>query len=202
MKQLLAVLAFVFGSVSSQSAWSADHTRSPWYIGFGFGFSPNPEFTWSDGETFDFKDWSESSTNVVGRFKVGGVVNQNHLLGADIGFVSSAGSDEFADYAVVMSHQMFSYMFYPAGEGFFLRAGIGLGHLTLTAENTAFGDFEGTNNGTAVLFGGGYSWWIGRTFNIAINLDHEVHNYSDTTGDFVDVDKASATQLYVTFDWY
>lgn len=201
MKQFLTLLAFIFGVVVSQQSLADNGPRSPWYIGFGVGFSPNAEFE-DGGETHDFEYWSESDTNAVVRFKVGATLHEKHLLGGDFGFVSSVGSDAGGDYLIMMSHEMVSYTFFPATKGFFLHTGLGLGHLTLRADNTIFGDFEGRNDGTAVMFGVGYSFWIGRTFNIAVNLDHEVHNYSSSSGDFVDMDSASATQLYVSFDWY
>ncbi len=100
-----------------------------------------------------------------------------------------------------MLHQIVTYTFFPTGSGFSLRAGAGLGHLALSSDNGYF-TFDGTNDGTAVLFGVGYSFWIGRSFNIGLNLDHEVQNYSETDGDFAAVDRASATQFYISFDWY
>ncbi len=201
MKQFLIFISVGFWAMVYQPAFADNGPRSPWYIGFSVGTSTNAEYE-AGGASYSFKDFTGSSDTFGMSFRVGGTLGAKHLLGADIGFITAAGSDSLSDYVIMMSHEVLSYTFYPATKGFFLRVGAGLGHLDRSRSSYFYGDADGTDDGTAVMFGLGYSFWIGRTFNIGLNLDHELHNYSSNSGDYANVDSASATQFAVSFDWY
>lgn len=98
------------------------------------------------------------------------------------------------DASIIAMHAMAMYTYYPRARGFFMRAGIGPAALERALEGTVQ-----SSVGHAELVGLGYSFWIGRRFNIGVNFDLEVQTY---TGGDDNVDSAQLANFFVSADWY
>ena len=82
---------------------------------------------------------------------------------------------------------------------FFLRGGVGLA--TLRVDASGFGTSASASvNGVNLTVGGGYAFWIGRTFNLTLNLDLSGQSYSSS--DPTAPSKSNFTALWLGFDWY
>jgi hypothetical protein len=228
MKKCLASLCAPILVLASGTAFAEKGDRAGWYIGGGIGNAAVATYK-TGGTTYDYTDWTEDSfTPYVFHFKVGGTLAPKHLLGADIGivmsFVSSGDSDsgddsssccdddwDYAasgnrratgvraanselDASIVAMHIMAAYTYYPRAKGFFMRAGIGPASLTRELEGVTR-----VSSGHAELVGLGYSFWIGRRFNIGVNFDLELQTY---TGGDDNVDSSQLANLFVSADWY
>jgi hypothetical protein len=64
---------------------------------------------------------------------------------------------------------------------------------------TPSGEVSDDANGFGVLGGFGYAFWLGKSFNLTLNLDQSFQWYSNDPGE---PDKSQFTALYVGFDWY
>jgi hypothetical protein len=172
-------------------------TRDTWYIGFGIGVA--------DGTVKDalgnssFSEYlGQSPTTAAFNFKVGTTLTSRLLLGLDISGVSSsayyAGGSatlDIANYDAVAT-------FFPAERGFFLRAGAGLSRLTLDVTGFASQSFGGAN----ITAGAGHAWWIGRWFNLTVNLDYSAQFYGDHNGGTTGPQRSEFWALGLGFDWY
>jgi hypothetical protein len=93
---------------------------------------------------------------------------------------------EFAGASVVRTYDLVATLF-PWSEGFFMRGGFGL--------SSSGG--EGTN----VTVGTGYAFWLGRAFNLTVNLDYSAQFW----GSAVDEETSRSRDFWALgfgFDWY
>jgi hypothetical protein len=229
MKKHLVLLCAPVVALASGTAFAEKGDRAGWYIGGGIGNAAVATYKIGGTSYDYTDWTEDSVSPFVLHFKVGGTLAPKHLLGADIGLVmsisSSGDSDDGDDgdsstccddwdYAatgsrraarvsaanseldasIVALHAMVAYTYYPRARGFFLRAGIGPASLTRELE----GDTR-VSTGHAELLGLGYSFWIGRRFNIGVNFDLEVQTY---TGGDDNVDSSQLANLFVSADWY
>ena len=95
------------------------------------------------------------------------------------------------NYFLMLTH-------FPNREGFFVRVGGGLSRIGASIHAPS-GDFSMGDSGPGVLGGFGYAFWLGKTFNLTLNLDQSFQWYSNDPGE---PDRSQFTILYVGFDWY
>ncbi len=172
----------------------AAHRRDVWYIGFGLG--------WGDGSvrdatgTFTFGEILRgyAPTNLSLNFKIGLTLNPRMLLGFDLTTVRSFGSYGGFDAAIQVTNYDVMFTFFPTGEGFFLRGGAGLADLLV---DTSLG--SSTYGGVGVLGGLGYAFWLGRSFNLTLNVDVSGQWYGRST---VSPESSRLVNVYLGFDWY
>lgn len=87
---------------------------------------------------------------------------------------------------------------FPYEEGFFIRAGGGLSSI-LYQIDASWSNSSDTVGGYGVLGGLGYAFWLGKSFNLTVNLDHSRQFYPSST---TKPENSQFTILYLGFDWY
>jgi hypothetical protein len=170
--------------------------RDSWYIGFGIGGGGGDIRV--NGTTYSFKDFMGGGGDAVSmNFRVGWTASPNLLLGFDTGFLAGTGPSGTND-TVQLSHYDVGMMWFPMERGFYVRAAAGLSSIHIDTSGPVLlgtGDFRGWN----AIGGVGYAFWLGRTFNLTLNLDYEVQGYGSNN---VDVQGASGVSGWIGFDWY
>jgi hypothetical protein len=169
--------------------------RGPWYIGFGLG-GGDGSLELSDG-TADFKDLVyPGRTTVAFNFRVGATMSPRLLLGFDGGFVSASSDSDGYNSSVQLNYYDVGVMFFPMERGFYLRGGLGLSSVVQEVESP-FTPFDYSARGFNVLGGIGYAFWLGRSFNLTLNLDAQRHTFNEDN-----VESGTSWSAWVGFDWY
>jgi hypothetical protein len=166
--------------------------RGSWYIGFGLG-AGDGRILLEDG-TADFSDMvGPEPTPMAFNFRVGGTVTPNLLVGFDGGFVAASSSASGIDSSIQLNYYDAGFMYFPAEHGFFLRGALGLSSVVWEVDPGFSADARGFN----VLGGAGYAFWLGRTFNLTLNLEAARHWFSE-----VGLEGGTAWSAWLGFDWY
>jgi len=178
----------------AQPYYASRGRRDSWYIGFGLGTGGGSAS--GQGSTFSFRELNgdRSTTNVLLNFKVGATISPRLLLGFDLTAVRSAADQDGYDTAVQVNNYDAVATFFPMDTGLFVRGGLGLSAISVESPVTTV-----TASGANVLLGVGYAWWLGRTFNLTVNLDFSAQSYGSSN------DKPESSRvwaLYAGFDWY
>jgi hypothetical protein len=175
--------------------------RDRWYIGFGLG-GGDGSLELSDG-SHSFEDYvGTDPTQVFLNFKVGATITPKLLLGFDLTAIRS----EFDGGGATAGAQVTNYdavaTFFPTGRGFFLRGGVGLSAFGYDVE-TGYGSASDSTTGVNVLGGVGYAFWLGKAFNLTLNLDASAQSYGEQDDAYALLPESSSFwSLYVGFDWY
>ncbi len=176
--------------------------RGSWYIGFGLG-GGDGSLRLRDAGSMSFEDYvGPSPTQLTLNFKVGATMTPKLLLGFDITAIRSAWEDGGNTAAAQVTNYMAVATYFPTERGFFLRGGAGLSVFGVEAEATG-ASFSDSTSGVSVLGGIGYAFWLGRSFNLTLNLDLSAQSYgsqNDALGLLPESSRFWA--LYVGFDWY
>jgi hypothetical protein len=126
-------------------------------------------------------------------------VSPETLVGFDVTAVGQGGSGSGVDAHAQINNYFLMLTHFPFQEGFFFRVGGGFSRL-VNVIDTSFGDFDSSVTGVGVLGGVGYAFWLGKSFNLTLNLDYSEQWYSkDESGE---PDRSKFTVAYVGFDWY
>jgi hypothetical protein len=174
--------------------------RDTWYIGFGLG-SGGGQYRDSVG-TRALSDIGTDSTSVFLNFKVGATLTPRLLLGLDIAGISttgSAGTGWFGPMNATVQITNYDAMltWFPMERGLFLRGGAGLSAFTLDDPSAiTLRSIRGVN----ATVGGGYAFWLGRTFNLTVNLDLSAQRYDSSAAGAPT--RSNFTALWLGFDWY
>lgn len=173
--------------------------RDRWYIGFGIGGGGGSVS--GQGETFDFEDLNlgRDPSTLFFNFKVGATLTPRLLLGLDIGAIASVADEGGVSSGVSIANVDVVATFFPMERGLFLRGGLGRSGLTITAEGPGIGTLETSVDGFNVLGGIGWAFWLGRSFNLTVNLDLSRQWYGASTNLPED---SSFGALWLGFDWY
>ena len=176
------------------------HVRDSWYIGFGLGGGTG-EMT-AAGTTGSFKDFVGSNGSFVLQFEVGATLRPDLLLGLDVRGVRAQGNGftttgiPFSDGALQVSEYLAMLTWFPTGQGFFLRGGLGLAAITEDLGSLGSNDTRGVG-ALACL---GYAFWLGQHFNMTLNLDASAQAYgSSSTGA---PESSRFVDAYLGFTWY
>lgn len=192
---ILLAVAFGIFPAKGMAETSETHTRSNWYIGFGLGAGLDARYE-INGEEITFDDWLEGldkSPKTAINFKVGGTISPKTLLGFDGTAVRQEGTVG-VDAAIQINNYFLMLTHFPYEEGLFFRVGGGLSNIVAEVD----GDRD-VVSGYGILGGVGYAFWLGKSFNLTLNLDHSRQYYS---GGSDDPDRSQFTIAYVGFDWY
>ncbi len=195
MKRLL-VTVFALAVVLSfgLSAQAQNHQKSSWYIGFGIG---SGSASYEGDSIDDIYPNADTSTPLTLNFGVGAILSDNLMLGLDISALresASAGSDEVTYQT---NNYLASAMFFPMGEGFSIKGGLGLCAFQ-SSYDISGSTGSNTYNGYAFLVGAGYDFWLGETFNLGIRAEYSRQTYSDDEGP----DDTDFINVFVSFYWF
>lgn len=174
-------------------------TRDSWYIGFGLG-SGSGGFTFDNGNHYRFNEGLSDPVAVSLNFKVGATLSPTLLLGFDVTALRTEGTitDGFgnqATYGVQVTNYDAMLTWFPVERGPFLRGGLGLASIS----EDVTGGGSNSRTGVGVLVGGGYAFWLGRSFNLTLNLDLSAQSYGKSLNE---PKSSSFANLWVGFDWY
>ena len=97
------------------------------------------------------------------------------MIGFDLTAVSQTGSLGGIDGHIQINNYFFMFTHFPKEEGFFIRAGGGLSNLMFEIDG-AFSASDSTG-GFGILGGIGYAFWLGKSFNLTLNIDHSRQFY-------------------------
>lgn len=197
---LLLLIAIGGLVVPAHASAQTPHQRGAWYIGFGLGGALGAQWE-VDGQTVSFDDWlqgGDQSPKVALNFKVGGTLSPKTLLGFDVTAVGQGATASGVDAHVQINNYFLMLTHFPAQEGLFIRLGGGYSNIVHVVDSQ-IGDLDSRINGAGALAGLGYAFWLGKTFNLTVNLDQSFQWYSSDSGE---PDRSQFTILYVGFDWY
>jgi len=180
--------------------------RDTWYIGFGLGTGIGSGNY--GGQRIDFRDLNAplSATPVALQFEVGATLRPDLLLGFDLrvlrtftsGTLVFADGSTVSDPAVQVTQGLAMITWFPRRYGLFVRGGAGLASYSEDARVNNFRS-DGSITGLGLLGGVGYAFWLGRQFNLTVNLDLSAQAYGD------EPNFPSSTRyadLYLGFSWY
>ena len=197
----LLLLSLIVGSALPATASAQEsHQRDSWYIGFGLGGGLSASWE-ATTDTVSFDDWLdglEKDPKISLNFKVGGTISPETLLGFDVTAVGQGGTASGVDAHAQINNYFLMLTHFPNKEGLFIRLGGGYSVIVATID-TPFGDFDSRVKRVGALGGIGYALWLGKSFNLTLNLDHSQQWYSSSFGE---PDTSQFTILYVGFDWY
>ncbi len=200
MKKRMIILILVIAFFTFPGMGLAEnHERDNWYIGFGLGTFFGASYG-IDGQEITFDEWLEGlekGPKTSLNFKVGATLSPKTLVDFDVTAVSQTGSLSWMDKSIQINNYFLMLTHFPKEEGFFIRAGGGLSNMMVEID-TVFGSASETYGGFGIIGGVGYAFWLGKSFNLTLNLDHSRQFYSDENGP----DNSQFTSFYVGFDWY
>jgi hypothetical protein len=154
------------------------------------------------GGTYSFRDYvGASPTQVALEFKVGGTINPRLLLGFDVTAVRSQADSGGSTFGAQVTNYLAMATWFPNERGFFLRGGLGLAAFTYDTSG-AVGSHSDSTQGVGLLLGAGYALWLGRSFNLTLNLDWSFQSYRSSKDPQLLPDSSSFWAAYVGFDWY
>lgn len=197
----LLLLVMIMGlALPATASANGPHQRDSWYIGFGLGGGLSAQWE-ANRRTITFDDWLsglEKDPKLSLNFKVGATLTPKTLLGFDVTAVAQSGYASGVDAHIQINNYFLVMTHFPYGEGLFVRLGGGISNLLVSA-NTPSGDFSSKVDGIGVLGGIGYAMWLGKSFNLTLNLDHSRQSYYSSGGE---PESSEFTILYVGFEWY
>ncbi len=200
-RTLLLLLIVVGLALPAAASAQMRHQRGNWYIGFGLGGALSAAWT-VNGQSVSFDDWLaglDTGPKISLNFKIGGTLSPETLLGFDLTAVGQGGTTSGADAHAQINNYFLMLTHFPHQEGLFFRMGGGFSNLLNTID-TPFGDLDSKVTGVGALAGIGYAFWLGKSFNLTLNLDYSQQWYSnDSAGE---PDRSNFTIAYLGFDWY
>ncbi|MDH5681151.1 MAG: hypothetical protein OEZ36_06175 [Spirochaetota bacterium] len=199
----IRALFFVSVLLILPSLVSADDSRrGGWYIGFGIGGGLNKSFNLPN-ESSVYDNWLSGTSQqpkFVTNFKVGGTLTSRFLIGMDITMMTQSGTTSggfSSNIAITNSFLMLT--FFPFEEGLFFRAGGGFSSLEASKSDSIYQSTFHSALGYGASAGLGYAFWLGKSFNMSINLDHSRQFYS---GNAAGYNRSQFTSIYLGFDWF
>jgi hypothetical protein len=122
-------------------------------------------------------------------------------VGLDITGMGASGEASVSGGTARRSVQVLNYdavaTWFPRQRGLFFRVGAGLASFRMTSSDPA-GTLKSSRGGFGLLMGGGYSIWLGQSFNLAVNVDLASQFFADDPGL---VRSSSTWNVWLGFDW-
>jgi hypothetical protein len=178
------------------SAAAGTREREGWYLGFGLGGGGGAIRI--AGERHAFDDLlGRSGTTLAMNVRVGKTVTSRLLVGFDGGALAARASGP--DEAFQLNSYDVGAMFFPWERGAFARVAAGRSILVVESDGPVLAG-KGSYAGWNAIGGVGYAFWLGKTFNLTLNLDYQAHSFSDAGP--IDVTGAGGWSAWVGFDWY
>ena len=131
---------------------------------------------------------------------MGATITPKLLLGFDISGVGASASQNGVTESVAIANYDAMVTFFPVGHGPFLRGGLGVSRFSDTLSGAMSGTFSCW--GGNLDLGVGYAFWLGRSFNLTVNLDWSGQSWGDHAGGTTGPQTSSFWALGFGFDWY
>ena len=194
------ILLMIALAVPATSQERKIRERRGWYIGFGLGSGFDAAYHFM-GDDITFDEWLEGLDTISPKFslnfRVGGTISRKLLVGFDLTSVGQMGQETGLTAQIMILNMFAMATYFPFDKGLLFRAGGGLSNLSLDL-TTPTGTMSDSVSGFGGLLGIGYSFWLGRRFNLSLYLDHTRQFYSEAGKP----ERSRATMLYLGFDWY
>lgn len=198
MRMLVAVvLAVPLLASAHDPGPAAAAGRDAWYLGFGIGTGTGS--AGRPGGRASFQDLSvDRPTNGFFNVRAGATLSERLLLGGEFSGISAVANEAGIDSTVSVANLDVVATFFPTGRGLALRGGAGWSRFDRTLEGAGL-DADQRRDGANVMAGVGYAWWLGRSFNLSLNLDlfQQWYGPSDSF-----VESSRCAVAYLGFDWY
>lgn len=171
------------GLLPGTAAAEHPHERDGWTFGFNLGGgSAAIEF---DGEA------SDREPGGGGNVRVGYCPGPN----AAILLENSSWSEKVDDATWVLNLTSFAATYFPGGQGFYVRGGLGLGVISVEQDLGSGLTLESRDTGFGLLAAGGYEFRLLRTFSLGPQVEYVWMDVGDgITGNFVN--------LTAALNWY
>jgi hypothetical protein len=181
-------------------------TRSPWYIGFGFGSGPG----WVGGQGHDVALSSVAPGDgflFAFNFKVGATLSQKLLVGFDTTSLGAVANQTFGgvtyESSAIINNFDAMATYFPWEQGFFVRGGLGLAWLSLSSARYDWWTYQTLTSadytGLSTVVGLGYAFWLGRSFNLTLDADFSYQYYGARS---IGPETSDALVFFLGFDWY
>ena len=199
---VLSVISLIY----PLSAFSSTQERDSWYIGYGLGGGLAASYEINRTEfTFDGLlevEGLDKSLKISLNFKVGRTLTHKSLLGFDITAAGQTGSLATVfgtvESQIQINNNLLMSTHFPREEGFFVRGGGGLSAMVNTVEGSGKAAAAQVS-GYGLLGAVGYAFWLGKSFNLTLNIDHSRQFYPSGSSE---PDSSQFTIIYMGFDWY
>jgi len=176
------------------------HERDSWYIGFGLGSGVG---RWTNnGQEENLKSAFgdlDVKAPVSINLGAGWTLTRATLIGAELsGLTYTAKTTDLRGSPMELSLGVTNLLavvtYFPTSEGLFVKGGLGVGWLRGT-ENVGGELTEFENEGFAWSIGAGYAFWLGRAFNLTVNVDWSTQTYDEP-------DKAQRANITASRFWH
>ncbi len=168
--------------------------RGPWYAGLGLGSGSGQAH-----DTFgrlSLRRWvDEDPLTLFAQLEGGLTLTPHLLLGGELSLLRINSNTGAASKAVIISNLDAVATWFPMERGVFLRGGAGFSAFTRQWSGLASGRYNGGN----LTVGGGYAFWLGRSFNLVLHVDYSKQWYAKNAIALTD---SSYTALWIGSAWY
>ena len=175
MKRYIAACASVLllslFAAGSARAESHEHTRSGFFIGFGFGMG-NAAWDWVDPTIGD----NASEGSGVGNFRLGGALRDNLILGLEFNawsktwdVVNTSGA-KLGEFNITLSMVTLGATWFPGNMGWFLRGGLGFASAVPEIKSDGF-TVDTNDGGFGLLLATGYEWRLTDKFALGPQVE-------------------------------
>jgi hypothetical protein len=182
--------------------------RNAWYIGFGLGTANG---TVEDGiGRSSFHDYFGSGAADVatyaGAFEVGMTLSPKLLGGVEWTLTETVAKVGGVGANLTIQGANGVLTFFPAERGFFVRGGLGL--LTYSYKDAPVTDgvnvyfMTGEHFGANAMAGVGYAFWLGRSFNLTLNLEFSGQGYPADSSEALAPKSSAFWAAYMGCGWY
>lgn len=198
MRKLVAVLLAVPLAAGAHDPGPATRgDRDAWYLGFGIGTGSGS--AGRHGGRASFRDLSvDRPRNGFFNVRAGATLSDRLLLGGEFSGIAAVANEAGVDSTVSVSNLDLVATFFPTGRGLALRGGAGWSRFDRTLDGAGLHEDQ-RRDGANLMAGVGYAWWLGRSFNLSLNLDvfQQWYGASDAF-----VESSRCAVAYLGFDWY
>lgn len=167
------------------------HERQGLVLGLNLGLG-GAKVEW-DEPNLHFE--TDTETGAAAGIRIGYAFNPQFVLA----FEGTAWGRDYDDGQITLTTALVNFTWYPQGQGFFLRAGVGTGRAEVTVD-VFDPDLSWEENGPAFRLGLGHEWRLTPRFALGAALDYSDMTF-DSFGGLQDV-QARFTNVTVQLNWY
>jgi len=194
MRSVILVSLLLTLLAGSASAIGHSHTRDGWVYALNLGWGWAKVTGHDTGNNLDMSsDWADDFT---GGLRVGFAGSDNFSYGLDF----SGWSDYGYQTRIKTWRILVTGTWYPKGQGFYLRGGIGGGSLGLEYTPVGFPKISQSAGGLAL--GAGAGWEVRVSPGVAVGLAYDYYVVDSGTISYLDDVKTQTQGLTFSITWY